>query len=259
MTLSQKIIKFFNKVELSLGVVRPKIVVLHFTKMDIDSFVRQINFLEDLDYKFVFASEIAEYVRGTREINHHSVALTFDTQNQDILQFAIHFLETRGVSATVYLRSNTQKTILDRYKNMKNWQIGSLGINHTDLSSKNAYFRKEIIESKQILEERLSRNILTFAYPNGKFCKYAQRNIEKAGYLAAFSLRKGFITKSSNFTRLQRVEINKKTDMIAFDSCLRQWRRAYWFLERIFSISSRVKTTQGELSGFEVDAAGLSP
>lgn len=51
-------------------------------------------------------------------------------------------------------------------------------------------FVSEIFESKQILEKRLGKSIVSFAYPNGKYNKEVREQIVRAGYKLAVTTDK---------------------------------------------------------------------
>ena len=73
--------------------------------------------------------------------------------------------------------------------------------------------KKEIVESKKILEEEFNLNINTLAYPNGD---YSDRDIQiakDAGYRCAITVDYGFNTLDSDIFKLKRVSVNDTKDM----------------------------------------------
>jgi peptidoglycan/xylan/chitin deacetylase (PgdA/CDA1 family) len=72
----------------------------------------------------------------------------------------------------------------------------SHGLDHrrfADLSE--AAQRRELVESKRALEQRLGRKVEFFAYPFGSFTSTSRDLAEQAGYRAAVSVQKGLSTR----------------------------------------------------------------
>lgn len=66
--------------------------------------------------------------------------------------------------------------------------FGVHSASHTVLTLENeTEFEREINESKKTLEEKLGREIISFAYPNGKFNGKVRRHVVKSGYKLAVS------------------------------------------------------------------------
>jgi peptidoglycan/xylan/chitin deacetylase (PgdA/CDA1 family) len=73
--------------------------------------------------------------------------------------------------------------------------------------------RREIIQSKEILEQQYNLKINAIAYPNGD---YSSRDIEiakEAKYKCAITVDFGFNTLETDIFRLKRVSVNDKKDM----------------------------------------------
>lgn len=66
--------------------------------------------------------------------------------------------------------------------------FGVHSASHTVLTLENeTEFESEIKESKKMLEEKLGREVISFAYPNGKFNGKVRRHVVKSGYKLAVS------------------------------------------------------------------------
>lgn len=225
--MNSRITTFLNKVESTLGVPRPTVVVLNFKDVLINNFVEQINFLEELNYKFITSSEIAEFVAGSRKINEKSVALTFDVTNIQITSFALHFLASRNIPATIFANQHTNLSLVP-----ENWEIGSLGIT-----------KKETLELKDYLEEKSGRRVKTLAFANTRYDKHAIKSAKKAGYIAAFHSKYSF-PKSTKTFLVPRITVKKSHKRAHFDSFFRNWTSLYWLFSNIF--------VRGEFSGIVV-------
>jgi peptidoglycan/xylan/chitin deacetylase (PgdA/CDA1 family) len=67
--------------------------------------------------------------------------------------------------------------------------INSHGISHRDLTKHSKQSKKEILQSKQILETITKQKIDTFCYPEGKNDDKIQKYVKSAGYKYGLSIR----------------------------------------------------------------------
>ena len=104
---------------------------------------------------------------------------------------------------------------IDEINVMKSSQIdfGSHTINHSILSHlKDNEIANEVHRSKQNLEKILHTEVFLFAYPKGKRRHYnetAKAELQKAGYLAAFTTENGPLSKSDDLYELKRIGIRE--------------------------------------------------
>jgi peptidoglycan/xylan/chitin deacetylase (PgdA/CDA1 family) len=90
------------------------------------------------------------------------------------------------------------------------FDIGAHTVNHPILSSLDAATaRREVAESKRMLERVLGREVRLFAYPNGRpGDDYGQREcdiVQDAGFLAAFSTRAAVVDETAKVFELPRI------------------------------------------------------
>jgi peptidoglycan/xylan/chitin deacetylase (PgdA/CDA1 family) len=88
------------------------------------------------------------------------------------------------------------------------WAVGSHTVNHAILTKVNeAGARRELLESKQILEETLQRAVRLFAYPNGRDTDFNPRIkalIRETGYEAAVTTVDGFNEANCDLFEIRR-------------------------------------------------------
>lgn len=88
-------------------------------------------------------------------------------------------------------------------------EIGSHSCTHFQLSSlEEPVARKEITDSKKMIEENLHVQCSFFAYPYGNkesFTAATESLVREAGYMAGFSLEKGYVTGKEPHYSLPRV------------------------------------------------------
>lgn len=65
--------------------------------------------------------------------------------------------------------------------------------------------KREIIDSKELLEKEYRLSINAIAFPNGDFCERDLNFVKEAGYKCSLTTEPGFNTKTSNIFRLKRI------------------------------------------------------
>lgn len=82
----------------------------------------------------------------------------------------------------------------------------------------------EICESKNILEQILQKNILTYMYPEGRMSKNSQEISQKCGYQLAWSTGHGTDWNPSNPSRydINRIRIHNYTTIEVFNNILKE-------------------------------------
>lgn len=83
---------------------------------------------------------------------------------------------------------------------------------------KDGYFRKEIIESKKVLEEQLGIKVNALAYPFGNWNQNARDLVKQAGYEAAFTVYGQKLNRSSPYDLLGRYAIDVGNPKIFTDA-----------------------------------------
>jgi peptidoglycan/xylan/chitin deacetylase (PgdA/CDA1 family) len=148
------------------------------------------------------------------------IAITFDDGFQDNLTVALPLLEKYDLPAAVfvtagfigrngYLTSEELKTLAAHPL----ITIGSHGLNHlhlTRLSLTEA--RRELTESKRILEDTINRTVDLLAYPYGDCSESVERLSEECGYAAAWSVWNGRNTRHC----LWRVPLGRNDNLLRF-------------------------------------------
>ncbi|RMA93075.1 polysaccharide deacetylase [Hydrogenothermus marinus] len=158
-------------------------------------FERQLKFLKLIGYKY---SEIDK-------IEDKTVIPTFDDAYKDFIENAYPLLEKYGYKGYVFVpaklvgkynewdyeKLNVKKEIMDwedlRFLVSKGYKIGSHTLTHPDLTKlSDEELKKEIFDSKKILEDKLGVEIDTFCYPYGYYNDKVTEMVKKAGYKYAF-------------------------------------------------------------------------
>lgn len=92
--------------------------------------------------------------------------------------------------------------------------IGSHTVTHAILAHETeAAARREIVESRQVLERELGHAVRTFAYPNGGpgfFLPRDEAILEESGYDVAFSMIRGRHRSGGNAFAIRRIPVGRE-------------------------------------------------
>jgi peptidoglycan/xylan/chitin deacetylase (PgdA/CDA1 family) len=179
------------------------------------------------------------------------VAITFDDGYTSLSQNAADILAEVGVSATVYLntawidenahRASDPKlghypdeTFLSwtdvRHLHSLGWCIGSHGADHLDLTVlPGLEMEKELVVSKQVIEEKLGVACNHFSYPWGRHNAQVRAAVEKAGYSYAAAALHGPVKAGFDPMAFPRINIDKHYTLDDFKAIVRgDWDYLGW-------------------------------
>jgi peptidoglycan/xylan/chitin deacetylase (PgdA/CDA1 family) len=150
-----------------------------------------------------------------------TVSITFDDGHEDNHRFALPHLKQYGVSATFFLAVGLLEKdpdVVDRFQHIRRsdydairpmeWDqvrellsegmdIGAHSYSHRNPAKlERSAIHRELVDAKAILEDRLRRQVTSFAYPFGKprihFTDETADMVREAGYrLAAITVKRG--------------------------------------------------------------------
>jgi len=178
-----------------------------------DLFEGHLKALKEASYKTYFVKEILDILDGKIEYSSHAAVLTFDDGYKDFYTVVFPLLKKYQMKATIYVVVNfigrrgfmndkEIKEVLDSGL----VELGSHTLDHLYLKlTPESTARKQIFESKKILEEKFKVKVETFAYPYGAFSKKTVDLVKEAGYKAAVSVIPSMIQSKENLFYLSRV------------------------------------------------------
>lgn len=191
-------------------------------------FAKQMAYLKKQGFVFYSASELIEYYAERGVFPPNGITVTFDDGWKDNYTNAFPVLQRFGIKATIFLvpscigevsskamaEGESGRAHLSREEILEmskyGVEFGSHSMNHRllhQLPSEEVRF--EIEESKKQLANLLQEPCNVFAYPAGYYSEVAQRMIENAGYIAAFSTVYG-PTEPLDIYALNRIEIFRR-------------------------------------------------
>jgi peptidoglycan/xylan/chitin deacetylase (PgdA/CDA1 family) len=190
-----------------------------------DVFRRQMKRLSEMNYQVITLKHLIELIAEKKAISAKTVALTFDDGFQNFYTQAFPVLAEFGFKATVFLVTGHIGRYNDWARNpadlphskLLSWreikelsgsgiEFGAHTVTHPDLTKiSDVKMKREIIESKALIEEKLGIETKTFAYPYGKF-NTSVKQISAAAFQASCSTNLGKMRKTSDFSALERID-----------------------------------------------------
>jgi len=191
-----------------------------------NAFAQQIEWLLKEGYEIIDLSDLVSFLKFKTTLSDKSVAITFDDGYQECFDYAVPFLKQHQLPATFFLVAgmigksavwnskspDSAVPLMDvaaiRALQVDGFSLGSHSMSHlrlTDLAIDQA--KKEIIESKHILENQFGIPITAFAYPYGAVNQTIRNLVEEAGYQSACSTQSGFISEQADLYSLRRIDV----------------------------------------------------
>ena len=194
-----------------------------------ERFSAQMRYLKETGYETISLDEYLDYVSGHQRASGKKVVITFDDGFQNNYTEAFPVLKTLGFGATIFLATDHVGGTSDWKRDpsipelpMMTWsqieemnQYGirfeSHGCGHRYLSQlSDAEIKKELMESKRVIEEKTGRAVEFFCHPYGDWSGRTKNLVRQCGYRGAFT-RPGFRSFSSDkdLYDLKRVGTNQ--------------------------------------------------
>jgi len=202
----------------------PKVLVLNFHKIDMlehalsvapADFDHQMQYLSEQGYHTITPNELFKALKKGAELPDKPILITFDDGYADNYVNAYPILKKYGFTATFFVitdfishdpRFMTWQQIREMHDN--GFTIGSHTVHHTPLTElTNEQVTTELIDSSQMIEQKIGEKPRFFAYPTGAYNDEVRRLVHQAGYKLAFTVRYGQVDSDSNLCSVERIPI----------------------------------------------------
>lgn len=193
--------------------------------VSVNAFERQMRFFKDHDYNVVPLEIIGALIKDKKKIPPKTVALTFDDGYKDNYTYAFPILKKYNLPATMFIiinevgRPQGDRLSWDEIEDMRDSGIITLG-SHTigpeplvKIASEKEV-KRQIFDSKKILEKKLGRAVNTFSYPEGRFNDKLKQLVIDAGYKVAVITNPGKSYPNDDIFALKRLRISSTSDSL---------------------------------------------
>lgn len=187
------------------------------------AFAEQMKYLYQNGYTSIYPEDILKEAA----LPEKPIVITFDDGYEDNYQFALPVLKKFGLVAVVFLITDfvdgvyqsARMLTWSQVKEMKECGIrfGSHTKTHrvlTQLTEED--IRRELWESKILIEDKLCESTTYFCYPNGMFNSRIKELVKESGYLTTCSTLPGESTKKTDPYLLRRTWISPNDNLFDF-------------------------------------------
>jgi peptidoglycan/xylan/chitin deacetylase (PgdA/CDA1 family) len=134
-------------------------------------------------------NDVRAYFAGRQPLPANPVVITFDDGYADLYTTAYPILAAHGFKAVAYIvsgfigRSQNVSAAQLIQMDQNGIEIASHTVDHANLArSSIGSMMRELVESKQVLENLLGHSVVDFAYPSGQFSAMSVAAVQRAGY-----------------------------------------------------------------------------
>lgn len=189
-------------------------------------FEKHLKLLLKDGYTPVSIDQVEKYYSEKSPLPDKAVLITLDDGFEDNYLNAFSLFQLYNIPAVVYLATgvigktnNWMAAPTFSQRKMLSWpqikemsrhgiQFGSHTVSHpklTELDDNSVC--KELVQSKQIIEEQLGLNCRHFAYPYGLLTEKTRELVQQAGFKTACSTRSGFNNTERDPLILHRIDV----------------------------------------------------
>jgi peptidoglycan/xylan/chitin deacetylase (PgdA/CDA1 family) len=197
-------------------------------------FRAHMDWLASAGYRVVDVLEAARLLDEQASTPAKTVGLSFDDGFLDVAENALPVLAEHGFRATVFVSTGVAdgRATFSWYRRQPpviGWDDmraldagGTLGfeahtVTHPNLLAvSDDAARAEIVDSKQVLEDRLGRPVRAFCYPAGLFGDRERTFVAEAGYSVAVSCEPGRNVPLGDRLALRRLQIDARDELLDF-------------------------------------------
>ena len=202
-----------------------------YAALDPEVFRKQMEYIRAGGYKVVSLWEYCKLLKEEEAIPKKLVVITFDDGYKDNLK-AMEVLREFGYPVTIFAIAKkigkegflSKEDIASFLADEKlRVDIGSHTSTHAYLpDQERLVVKREIFQSKKLLEDSFSQEVKAFSYPIGGFTEKALSDVQEAGYLCACATNRGFSRKLNRFA-LRRIKVTNR------DSNFKLWAKLSGF------------------------------
>ena len=208
------------------------------------TFARQMHFLKRHHYNVIPLEELGFLIREKKKIPPKTIVISFDDGNKDNYTYAFPVLKKYNLPAAVFMiiqeigRNVGDKLNWEEIKEMQDSGLVTFGSHCIgpepliNIKSEDV-IRREIFDSKKILELNLNTKVNIFSYPEGRFNARIKQLVQEAGYQVAVATNPGRGFPNDDIFALKRLRISANSDNLlifwvetsGYYNFMREWKR----------------------------------
>jgi peptidoglycan/xylan/chitin deacetylase (PgdA/CDA1 family) len=170
-------------------------------------FEGQMRYLKESNYRVISLGDLCEFLQYRRSLPERSVVITIDDGYRSAYDIAYPILNRFGFKATLFIYTDyvgiSEGAITwDQLREMKahGFEVGAHTVTHCDLTKieegedDQAYLeriRRELMVSKQIIDEELKQDTVYLAYPYSNYNQRVLLIAEETGYELGLTVQRG--------------------------------------------------------------------
>lgn len=169
-------------------------------------FEQQIKYLKENGYHSVTPDDLLAFLEYRQSLPAKSVMITMDDGFRSVYNIAFPIMKKYGFTATLFIYTDYvgvgSAITWDQLREMKadGFSIGSHTVSHSNLTEKAdgesdqdflARIKKELSDSKAIIDKKLGQNTIILAYPFGNCDQRVIEYTKQAGYKMAMTVKRG--------------------------------------------------------------------
>jgi peptidoglycan/xylan/chitin deacetylase (PgdA/CDA1 family) len=259
----------------SISDTEEKVSAYYRTVTSPKTFAEQMALLRAEGWQAVTVRRGRELLRRGGKAADKVAVVTFDDGFRDFHTNAAPILREHGFSATMYLPTAFigEKTLTFKERECLTWgevrelnragmEFGSHTVNHPKLYELDAaQIRRELAESKAVIERELGEGIVSFAYPyafpsaDRAFVEMFTGLLRETGYESNVTTRIGRVRAEDDAFTLKRLPVNSADDGALF---LAKMRGAYDWMNWPQDTFKKVKSLTGRGQTRRVRAVTVS-
>ena len=208
---------------------------IHGTYIYENIFREHMKYLKDNNFSVITFEDLNNIGwRNRFDKNKKYIIITFDDGYVDNYELAFPILKEFNFKATIFLmgestynewdvKADGEKSFplmsVEMIKEMQDYGIefGAHTFNHPKLNKlSNDEIKHQIVDVKKPLEEKIGREIITFAYPYGILNDHAKKMVEEAGYTFGVATDSGSVCLSDDLYQIRRIAIFPNTNLFSF-------------------------------------------
>lgn len=191
--------------------------------VSVEHFRRDMQSLVDGGYRSLSLEQFRDFRAWRSSLPDKSVLITFDDGYIDNYTNAFPVLQAMSLAASFFVITgpedpqNRMTPAQQREMAAYGMSFGSHTVSHRPLGEMvGAEAGRELVRSRQTLEDQLGRAVDFIAYPRGSYSAETLALAQQAGYQGGFTVKRGYATAAQADFELRRIPVYHSTRSLRY-------------------------------------------